>query len=304
MDKLLAMNVFVQIAEKGSLTAAAASMDKSLPAVVRILASLEETLQVRLFNRTTRRIVLTEEGKLYLEQCRKILSDIQEAERALGQSQNEPSGTITVTAPVGFGQMYVAPAIIRFLRQYPKTNVKLLLLDRVVDILEEGVDVAVRIAHLADSSLIAKSIAAIQQVTCASSSLLQRVGTPRHPSELSGLPCVCFTSISNLKEWDYLDNGKPISVPINSVLTCNQVMASVNACESGLGFGRFYSYQVDPYIKQGKLTTVLSDYYFSPLPLSLVYPHTRLLSTRVRIMVDWLTEEINRSLPNKGFLPT
>lgn len=296
MDKLQSMQVFVRIAEQGSLTGAAEVIGKSLPSVVRILAALEESLQVRLFNRTTRRIALTEEGRLYLAHCRKILADIQEAEHTLSQHQSEPSGMITVTAPVRFGEMHVEPAIAKFLDRYPKTRVNLLLLDRVVDLLEEGVDIAVRIVHLADSSLIAKTVGSVRQVVCATPALLQQFGEPVHPQALSELPCVRFTGISPAAEWEFVEKGRRLVVPINSPLTCNQVEASVNACAAGVGFGRFFCYQVMPLVRDGRLKVVLEEFEPPPTPLSLVYPHTRLLSSRVRAMIDWLAKEIGQSL--------
>jgi DNA-binding transcriptional LysR family regulator len=299
MDKLQSMHTFVKIAELGSLTAAAKALDKSLPSVVRTLAALEDSLQVRLFNRTTRRIALTEEGRTYLAQCRKILADIQEAERALGQFQSEPSGLITVTAPVRFGEMHVAPAVTGFLKRHPKTQVKLLLLDRVVDLLEEGVDIAVRIAHLADSSLIAKPAGAVSQVVCASPELLKRVDEPDRPEQLSERPCIGFTGISSESEWEFTEEGRRLDVPIKSLFVSNQVGASLHACAAGVGFGRFLSYQVAPLIRSGELVRVLQKFETAPLPLSLVYPHTRLLSSRVRAMVDWLSEAIRLPPPSR-----
>jgi DNA-binding transcriptional LysR family regulator len=296
MDKLQSMSVFVQIAEEGSLTAAAEVLGKSLPSVVRILGVLESALGVRLFNRTTRRIALTEEGKVYLQQCRKILADVEEAERALGQYQAEPSGTINVTAPVRFGEMHVASAVSGFLNRYPKTQVNLLLLDRVVDLLEEGVDIAVRIAHLGDSSLIAKPIGSIRQVVCASPDLLRRLGVPEHPRALSELPCVRFTALSATSDWSFQEGGKRLTVHVNGGLICNQAGGSLEACVAGVGFGRFLCYQVLPFVRKGQLTIVLTDYEPPTMPLSLVYPHTRLLSSRVRAMVDWLAKEVRRSL--------
>ncbi|HEY5601551.1 MAG TPA: LysR family transcriptional regulator [Gammaproteobacteria bacterium] len=296
MDKLQAMTTFVKIANHGSLSAAAQELDKSLPTVVRILAALEEALQVRLFNRTTRRIALTQEGILYLEQCRKILADIEDAERALIQEQSEPSGTITMTAPVRFGEMYVAPAVTAFLNRYPKTQVNLLLLDRVVDLLEEGIDVAIRIAHLGDSSLIAKPIGHIRQVVCASPALLAQTSEPKHPEELSSLPCVRFTGAFAGSAWHFHHEGKTLSVNIMGTLSCNQVGACVQACIAGLGYGRFLCYQVMPWIKSGELALILADFEPAPMPLSLVYPHARLLSSRVRVMVDWIANDISRAL--------
>lgn len=296
MDKFQSMHAFVQIAEHGSLTAAAEAIGKSLPTVVRILASLEESLQVRLFNRTTRRIALTEEGRLYLEQCRKILADVREAERALGRHQSEPSGMITVTAPVRFGEMHVAPAVAGFLERYPRTQVNMLLLDRVVDLLEEGIDIAVRIAHLVDSSLIARPLGSIRQVVCATPALLERLGEPKHPQALAELPCVRFTGISPGSGWEFQDSDGPLVVPVKGALTCNQVGASVSACAASVGFGRFFCYQVMPLVRDGRLVMVLREFEPPPTPLSLVYPHTRLLSSRVRAMVDWLVEGIGQSL--------
>ncbi|MEW8437714.1 MAG: LysR family transcriptional regulator [Candidatus Thiodiazotropha taylori] len=295
MDKLQAMATFVQIAEHGSLTAAAQVMDKSLPSVVRVLASLEDSLQVRLFNRTTRRIALTEEGRLYLDQCRKILADVEEAERSLGQHQSELQGLITVTAPIRFGEMHVAPAVSAFLKRYPKTRVNLTLHDRLVDLLEEGVDIAVRIAHLPDSTLIAKPVSSVKQVVCASPALLEQVGVPELPDELSNLPCVQFTGMSSSPEWEFVRAEQQQVVPIKSTLACNQVGASLHACLSGVGFGRFLCYQTAPYLKDGRLVKVLSNYEPAALPLSLVYPHARLLSARVRAMVDWLSSSLQKS---------
>jgi DNA-binding transcriptional LysR family regulator len=296
MDKLQAMDVFVKIADHGSLSAAAAAMDKSLPSVVRILAALEASLRVRLFHRTTRRIALTPEGRMYLEHCRQILADIAGAEGALTREQTALGGTVTLTAPVRFGELHVAPALARFLQRHPRVQVNLLLLDRVVDLLEEGVDLAVRIAPLDDSTLVARPIGHIRQVVCASPALLQRVGEPARPEELADLPCVRFTGISPGMAWHFRDGGKPLAVKVDAPLACNQVGASLQACAAGLGFGQFLCYQVMPWVTRGELAVVLSAYQPPPIPLSLVYPHARLMSARVRALVDWLAEDIPRSL--------
>lgn len=296
MDKLQAMAVFVQIADRGSLTAAAEALGKSLPSVVRILASLEDTLQVRLLNRTTRRIGLTEEGRMYLESCRRILTEIDDAESALGQNDVEPHGVITVTAPVRFGEMHVAPAVTQFLQRRPQLQVRLLLLDRVIDMLEEGVDLAVRIAPLADSSLVAKPIGQIRQVVCASPKLLAATGQPARPEDLAGLPCVRFTGVSTGSVWHFLRNGKPLPISVDGSLSCNQVGPAVNACIAGLGFGMFLCYQVMPAVRRGELQLVLTQFEQDPVPLSLVFPHSRLLSTRVRSFVDWMTQALPESL--------
>lgn len=293
MDKFQAMSVFVKIAENGSLTAAANTLGKSLPVVVRMLAALEKELQVRLFNRTTRRISLTEEGHIYLQRCRKILAEVEESELELGQNQLEPQGTITMTAPIRFGELHVAPSVMRFLEQYPGVQVNLLFFDRITNLLDEGIDLAVRIAHLEDSSLIAKPVGEIRQVAVASPALLKNLGSmPLHPNQLTDLPCIRCTSISSSPVWHFNDNGKRLDVTVNGSFKCNQVKTSVDACLKGLGFGLFFNYQVSPWVKSGELKVVLSDFEPDSLPLSLVYPHTRLMAMRVRKLVDWLASDL------------
>lgn len=300
MDKFQSMSVFVEIADKGSLTAAAEALGKSQPSVVRALAQFEKSLQVRLFNRTTRRVTLTEEGKAYLPQCRKILADIEEAERALGRSQVEPSGRIMVTAPVRFGELHVAPAVAGFVGRYPKAQVELRLLDRVVDILEEGVDIAVRISHLEDSSLVARLAGSTRQVVCARPALIEEIGLPSHPMQLSEMPCIRFTGMSARSEWNFQESRKQLAVPVSGNLICNQVGASLEACEHGVGFGRFFCYQVMPKVNEGKLSIVLQDFEPAPTPINVVFPHSRLLSARVRVMIDWLVEHLKQSLNRKA----
>ncbi|NQZ52629.1 MAG: LysR family transcriptional regulator [Piscirickettsiaceae bacterium] len=297
MDKLNAMTVFVKIADEGSLTAAANVLGKSLPAVVRILAALEELLQTRLFNRTTRRIALTEEGRIYLERCRKILAEVEESELALSQEKIVPRGMITLSAPVRFGEMHVAPSVTRFLEQYPHVEINLLLFDRVVNIVDEGIDLAVRIAHLHDSSLIAKPAGEIRQVVCVSPNLLEKLESrPQRPEELSDLPCVRFSGISSNSIWHFNDSGKDLDVKVGGSFRCNQVKASVDACVAGLGFGLFFNYQVMPWVESGELEIVLSEFEPAPKPLNLVYPHSRLMATRVRTLVDWLAQDLKNSL--------
>ncbi len=183
MDKFAAMTTFVRIVEKGSLTAAANALNTSLPTVVRILATLERQLGVSLLNRTTRRIHLTDEGAQYLDRCRAILSEVQDAEAELSFSQAEPQGRLTVTASVLFGRRYIAPIVSEFIRRHQNVNAEILFVDRVVNMVEEGIDVAVRIGHLKDSSLVAIQVGQVRRVVCASPQYLRRHGIPRTPAE-------------------------------------------------------------------------------------------------------------------------
>lgn len=290
MDKLLAMRSFVTIVDQGSLTAAADTLDRSLPTMVRILATLEESLGTRLLRRTTRRMSLTDEGRDYLERCRRILHDIEDAEASVTRARVEPRGLVRMTAPVLFGQMHVAPTLSGFLREFPEVEVELLLLDRVVNLVEEGIDLAVRIAHLSDSTMVAVPVGHVRRVVCASPALLREDGTPEHPRELAERPCLQFRGINPGGHWSFRDGSREISVRTRGNLTCNQAAATAGACAEGLGFGMFLSYQVEPLIRARRLEVVLADYEPPALPVSLVYPEARLTSTRLRALVDWLRE--------------
>ena len=291
MDRFKAMHTFMRIAEAGSLTAAARALDYSLPAVVRSLAALEAHLGVRLFNRTTRRISLTEEGKHYLENCRRVLSAVADAEAALTAGAAEPAGDLVITAPVLFGQMYVAPAVTRFVQRYDKMRCNLLLLDRVVNLLEEGIDVGIRIGQLEDSSLIAQPLGSMRRMVVASPDYLARHGEPQHPKELLQANCIRFSGGTG-PWWTFHENGKPFNVPVIGNLEFNQVAPTVDACLAGLGFGMFISYQVEQQIKQNRLQVVLESFQLPPRPINLIYPSGRLLPARTKLFIKWIKNEI------------
>ena len=292
MDKLRAMQVFVAIAEHGSLTAAARALDSSLPATVRALAALEAHLSARLFQRSTRRIALTEEGKRFLESSRQVLDAVQLAEQAISSDAREPGGLLTVTAPVQFGQMYVAPAVNRFVREHAKVQVRLLLFDRVVNLLEEGIDAGVRIGKLEDSSLVAQPVGAVRRVVVASPAYLREAGVPKHPRDLLKANCVRFIGGSG-PWWTFHEGRRQFSVTVTGNLEFNHVAPAAAACIEGMGFGMFISYQVAPYLKEKKLKRVLEDYEPPPRPISIVYPHARLLPARTRVFVDWMKRELS-----------
>lgn len=288
MDKLAAMRAFVEIVDRGSLTAAASSLDKSPPSMVRTLAALEGSLGARLLRRTTRRMSLTEEGRGYLERCRRILADVDEAERAVVTDRVEPRGELRVTAPVLFGQLHVAPAVRTFVRRFEEVRVELLLLDRVVNLVEEGIDVAVRIGALEDSSLIATPVSQVRRVVCASPERLERDGIPESPGELADRPCVVFGGLTAGSQWRFGRGGRSVAVRIGGPFRCNQAAAATEACAEGLGFGLFLSYQVESLVRAGKLRVVLRDWEPAPLPVSVVHPDARLMPGRVRAFADLL----------------
>jgi DNA-binding transcriptional LysR family regulator len=286
MDKLGAMKTFVRIVETGSLTAAAASLDCSLPTVVRALAALERNLGVSLLKRTTRRLHLTDEGSQYLERCRDILVATQEAEDFLIARRTEPVGKLSVTASVLFGRRYVAPVLHDFLHRNPKVSADSLFVDRVVNLVEEGIDVGVRIAHLGDSSLIAIPVGRVRRVVCASEGYLRRHGVPRVPNDVRDHVCVRHLGLVPRNEWHFRVGNRQVAVPIRSVVTCNDIDSAMNACIDGLGLGTFLSYMVAPYRKDGRLRYLLEKFETAPVPVQVVFPQARLMSNKVRAFVD------------------
>jgi DNA-binding transcriptional LysR family regulator len=286
MDKLAAMRTFVRIVERGSLTAAANALETSLPTVVRTLASLEREVGVSLLNRTTRRIHLTEEGARYLERCQAILSAIQEAEETLTSGRRELRGNLTISASVLFGRRYVAPIVNGFLKRHPKITADLRFSDRVVNLIEEGVDVAIRIGHPRDGSLVAIPVGQMRRVVCANGQYLRRNGIPQTPDDVREHRCIRHTGLTPRPEWHFKVDGRNVSVPIVTLLTCNEIDSSLNACVNGLGLGMFLSYQVASYRKNKQLICVLEQFEPEPIPVHVIYPRLSLISNRVRTFVD------------------
>ncbi|WP_304303597.1 LysR family transcriptional regulator [Pseudacidovorax intermedius] len=289
MDRLKAMQVFVRIAEQGSLTRAAEVLGSSLPAVVRTLAALEAHLGVRLFQRSTRRIALTEDGRHYLDSAREVLAAADAADRLLSQEAGTPAGQLTVTAPVLFGHMYVAPAIMGFMRAHPQVRCRVLLHDRPVNLVEEGIDVGIRISPLEDSSLVAQQLGTIRRVVVASPALLRERGLPQHPRDLAGAPAV-RGQLDGAPHWSFDQPGRrtPLQVPLDVRLAFNHIAPAVEACAAGMGFGRFFSYQVLGPVRDGRLQWVLEDFEPPPRPVSVIYPHARHLPARTRAFVAWM----------------
>ncbi|MGN6580261.1 MAG: LysR family transcriptional regulator [Bordetella sp.] len=295
MNKFRAMQTFVAIVDHGSLSAAARALDSSLPAVVRTLAALETSLGVRLLNRTTRHNALTEEGRSYLETCRQILGDVQEAEAQLAARHEAPSGTVVVTAPVLFGHLHVAPAMQRFLRAYPAVTCRLLLNDRVVNLWEEGIDVGIRISPLDDSTLVAQRVGAIHHVVVASPACLAEQGAVTHPRDLVGRNCI-RTYDGALTHWRFWENGREFVVPVSGNLEVNHGLTALEACIGGLGYGRFLSYQAAAALLDGRLVRLLPEYEGPARPVNIVYPHARLMPSRTRAFVAWMAREL-RDIP-------
>lgn len=293
MDKLRAMTAFVRIVDKGSLTAAAGDMGLSLPSMVRTLAALERALGATLLNRTTRRLHVTDEGRQYLAHCRAVLAQVQEAEAALHARRSEPHGHVVVTASVLFGRYYVRPLMTEFLARYPRVSGELLFVDRLVNLVEEGVDAAVRIGRPADSSLAAIALGEVRRVVCASPAYLRRHGRPLRPEDLRSHRCVRFTGLAPRSEWSFRTPARKVAIA--SVMTCNQAEAAIDACAAGLGPGCFLSYMVAPLVRAGKLRYLLEDFELEPQPVHLLYPYARYLSPTVRAFADLCAARLRRA---------
>ncbi len=300
MDKLKAMTVFVGIVEAGSLTAAAERAGSSLASVVRQLAALEHTLGVRLINRTTRRMALTDEGRAYFERCRRLLADIDDMEHALTDREQAPAGRLLITAPVMFGRLHVAPIVSDFLAAFPGMRAELILLDRVVDLLDEGFDLAVRIGSLPDSSLVAARLGETRRVLCASPGYLQRHGVPTVPGDLAAQrgqhQMVGFARFGAMGEWVFQQNNQRERIALQERFATNQVPVALDACLKGLGIGRFLGYQVADALADGRLVSVLDDWMPPPEPVHLLMPSGRLMSSRVRSFVNWASPHLRAAI--------
>jgi DNA-binding transcriptional LysR family regulator len=295
MDKLRAMAAFVRIVEAGSLTRAADSLGLSGPAVVRGLAALEKDLGVRLLQRTTRRSSLTDEGREYYDRCRRVLAEVEAADASLSARQSEPRGRLRLTAPVAFGRIRMAPLVREFMARFPAVEVELLLLDRIVDLVEEGIDAAVRIARLSTSSLVAVRVGETRRVVCAAPGYLRAASQPRVPADLEGHRCVVLTGLAPDNEWSFA--GKPARVAVRPALRTNHVDVALEACVAGVGCGQFLCYQVEQHLRAGSLQELLATHAPAPLPIQIVYPHGRLLSPNVRAFVDLARQELRSGSP-------
>jgi DNA-binding transcriptional LysR family regulator len=279
---------FARIVEGGSLSAGARAVGKSLPAVCRSLAQLEKRLGERLLHRTTRRIALTEAGTEFYERCRRIVAEIEEAEAAVSARTIEPQGVLAVTAPLLFGRMHIAPVVVEYLRRYRKASVSLILADRLVNLVEEGMDVAIRIGELADSTLVARRLGAIPRVVCASPEYLKHHGAPAHPRDLARHECVRFTGLSQTREWAFLEE----KIKVDGRFVTNNGDAAIDAALHGLGLVMVLGYQVEQPLADGRLVRVLEDFEPAPAPVHAVYSSARLVPAKLKAFLELLSESI------------
>lgn len=289
MDRWQAMRIFVKVAETESFAEAARHLHMSAPAVTRAVAALEELVGARLFVRTTRSVKLTDAGARYFEDCRRILSDIAEAEASAAGAAAKPSGTLTVTAPALFGHMYVLPVVLEYVDAHASVTARTFFIDRPVNMIEEGIDVAVRIGHLADSGFTAIPVGSVRRVLCGSPDYFAKHGIPRTPAELREHRIAASTSAWSSPEWRFAQDQR---VTVHPALQTNSNEAAIAAATAGWGMTRVLNYQIGPALLEGKLQIVLGDYEEPALPIHVLYPEGRHASAKVRAFVDLAVERL------------
>lgn len=292
MDRLDTLRVFITVAEEAGFAAAARRLSLSPPAVTRAISALEERIGTRLLHRTTRTVRLTEAGRRFLADCKRILGELEEAEASAAGSQTELRGQLTVTASMMFGRLYVAPLVLDFLARHPHVVARTLLVDRVVDLVDEGIDVAVRIAHLQDSSLNAIRVGAVRRVVCASPGYLAEHGRPRTPAELPRFEAIVFSQTASQQGWSFTSGSKVQTVTPPSRLSVNTAEVAIEAAVAGRGLTSVLSYQIAPELSRGQLELVLEDFEPPPIPIHVVHPEGRRANARVRAFVDLAVERL------------
>jgi DNA-binding transcriptional LysR family regulator len=290
MDRIDAMQAFVAVADLQGFAPAARKLRLSPSAVTRLIAALEERLGARLLQRTTRSVTLTDAGTRYLERARRILADVEEAELAAEGERTRPSGRLVVSAPVGFGRLHVSPVMAAYLQRYPDVSAELRLEDRLINLVEDGIDLAVRIGFLADSSLVARHVGEMRRIVVASPAYLKRHGEPKMPAEIAGHQTIQFGSSAVTGEWRFVEEGREFRLNITPRFSCNVADAAIQYAEQGGGLTRVLAYQAADAIRRGSLKVVLQKFEQEPLPIHIVYPTSRLLSAKVRAFIDLVTE--------------
>ncbi|WP_088146224.1 LysR family transcriptional regulator [Achromobacter denitrificans] len=296
MNRFHEMAVFLAVAEAQSFAAAARRLEMSAPTVTRSVAALERRLGALLLVRTTRSLRLTEAGQRYAADCRRILEDVEQADDAAAGAMAAPRGALSITAPAFFGELHVMPAVLGYLRAHREVSVRTLLVDRVVNLLDEGIDVAVRIGALPDSSLTAVPVGQVRRVVCAAPAFLREHGRPEDPDALQRFCTVTAALEGRGPQWRFLQDGEPRRVRVDSQLTVTSFQAAVLAACEGWGLTQVVSYQVARHLASGALEVVLRDYELPPLPVHVVYPEGRKGSAKVRSFVDFCVEALRRDL--------
>ncbi|MEK6318712.1 MAG: LysR family transcriptional regulator [Burkholderia gladioli] len=296
MNRIESMSLLVAVVDAGSMSAAARRLDIPLATVSRKIAELEAYLNTRLLHRTTRQLSLTEAGESYVAGCRRILDDIAETERAATGEYAAPRGELIVTAPIVFGRLHIVPAVAAFLAHYPEIDVRLVLTDRVAHLMEEQIDVALRIGELPDSSLMAVRVGSVRRVICASPAYLAAHGAPAEPADLANHPCISFEVLASRRAWVFEAGKGELTVPVHSRFAVNTAEAAIDAAVLGVGLIRVLSYQVETALREGALEVVLGGFEARPLPVSLVHKGQAPMPLKLRAFLDFVAPRLRERL--------
>ena len=292
MHTLEYMATFAAVVDEGSFTAAAQALGLSKPVVSKQITELENRFGVKLLNRTTRRLHMTEAGVVFYGHCKRIVAEAKEAETAIGPLQSEPRGTLRISAPQSLGFALLPQAIPKFHQRYPALNLEVQITGRHVDLVEEGYDVSLRVAELKDSTLKARKITRCQFMVCAAPNYWKEHGHPQHPTDLEDYNCLLYTQSPNFDHWQFTDkNGKSLSVAVNGNLRSNDGALLLNAVLAGQGILFGPDFMFNEYIKRGKLEPTLNDFYKPSTALYAVYPYSKFVSSKLRVFIDFLMEE-------------
>lgn len=296
MDRIQEMTLFAALAEQTSFAGVARHFGLSTATVTRAVASLETRLGILLVVRTTRNMRLTEAGQRFAIDCRRLLADLDEAENAAGGLHTLPGGLLTVTAPQMFGALHVTPLLTRFLSQYPSVEIRAILVDRVVSMLDEGIDVAVRIGALPDSTLTAIPVGSVRRMVCASPAYLAEHGTPQHPDDLRQHSTISTSASERPPQWAFRVDGRDYNVDVASRLSLTSFQAAIGAALQDWGLTQVPYYQIREHLRDGELKCVLQGFEIEPEPVHVVYLEGRRGSSKVRSFVDFCVEGLRKDL--------
>lgn len=302
VDRFEAMSILLRVVQKGSFSAASRELGMPLATISRKVNELESHLGTRLLVRTTRRLALTDAGAAYVASARRILEEVEEAERTAAGEFRAPRGELVLTAPVLFGRLHILPIVTEFLAAYPEINVRLLLSDRNLHLVDDQVDMAARIGTLPDSSMVATRIGTMRRVVCASPKLLATHGTPGSPQDLALLPCVSFDSLSAATAWSFRMSGagEVTDVPINPRLSVSTAEAAVWAAMQGVGVTRVLHYQCADAVREGALRIILAAFELAPVPVNVVHAPRGSLPQKMRVFLEFATERLRHRLSELG----
>jgi DNA-binding transcriptional LysR family regulator len=295
MDRLQAMTVFAAVAEAGGFAPVARKLKLSPSAVTRAVAELEERLGLRLLARTTRSVRLTEAGARFARDCRHIIAEIEEAEAAAVGAHGSVRGTLALTAPVLFGQLHVTPILVNYLRRFPDVDAQCYFLDRVVNLIDEGLDAAIRIGELPDSSLQAVQVGRVSRVVVASPEYLNANGVPTRPDDLASHVIVSAAGITPAADWRFADQGQIVTATVKSRMQTTTNDSAIAAAVQGFGIARLFNYQVATQVESGQLRIVLADHEEAPLPVHVVHHQGRRSTPKVRAFIDLAVETLRAS---------